>query len=625
MITVGMPCYEDFHGCYFTLQSLYLHHAGRFDEVVVVDSAPGTSNHSRDVKATCAKLGAKYVHAPGLGTAAAKNRVFEEASEPFVLCMDCHVLLVPGFFDALYPFVKPQYEGHLIQGPLHWEGNTGVAATHYSDVWSGEMWGQWACAWEHHDGRMFAWRDGKDGPSFYWLPDYAPLDPARDLPEVGRVAGQPLHTALENAGYKRCTPKTAPFEIPAMGMGVFGCWKAKWPGFPAQFRGFGAEEHVIHERIRRAGGRNWCVPGMGWVHRFGRPDGVPYPLSVYDKVYNYVTAFREFGWDLAPIREHFAGRLTPEQWARLEAGEYPTPEPTSLPAVQADMPKFVKAAGGCGKGVGLTLEEWYERAASEPSDINEHVPTLRELAEGCDTVVEFGTRAGVSTVGLLMGRPKHLVSVDRKATSEVARLSAACPEGTRFEFVTGDSREVRGLPEKIDLLFIDTVHTAEHVWAELQNAGLGADRIAFHDTEIYGENGEGGKPGLLPAIRRWVKEHPEYAVVRSDRNNHGFMVLSRRPEDQKRLPPAWKQGWNFAKAMAKDVAGGMARVPLEVAESRLEVCQLCPSRTSTRCAECGCFLDVRPDGGPGKAFLASEECPLKKWGKHEPSPAPARG
>jgi hypothetical protein len=45
----------------------------------------------------------------------------------------------------------------------------------------------------------------------------------------------------------------------------------------------------------------------------------------------------------------------------------------------------------------------------------------------------------------------------------------------------------------------------------------------------------------------------------------------------------------------------------EVFQSRIDICNECPHLNSVRqCRECGCFVD-------GKARLALQECPIKKW------------
>ena len=52
----------------------------------------------------------------------------------------------------------------------------------------------------------------------------------------------------------------------------------------------------------------------------------------------------------------------------------------------------------------------------------------------------------------------------------------------------------------------------------------GGRRISLHDTQIFGEQGEDGGPGLLPALRRFLREHPEWSVVYHTQANHGLTV-----------------------------------------------------------------------------------------------------
>src|ERR1700719_4717767 len=51
----------------------------------------------------------------------------------------------------------------------------------------------------------------------------------------------------------------------------------------------------------------------------------------------------------------------------------------------------------------LELQRKYEISCSQPSDINEHIYTLRCLARECSSVVEIGTKSMVSTWGILQG------------------------------------------------------------------------------------------------------------------------------------------------------------------------------------------------------------------------------
>src|SRR5262245_50434613 len=99
-LTIGMACFDDFDGVYFSVTSLMIHHGEvmRDCEIVVVDNNP----NSRHGKHVCSWMksevpnGRYYRFESTAGTAQARNEVFARARSGSVLCMDCHVLLVPG-------------------------------------------------------------------------------------------------------------------------------------------------------------------------------------------------------------------------------------------------------------------------------------------------------------------------------------------------------------------------------------------------------------------------------------------------------------------------------------------------------------------------------------------------
>lgn len=261
-LTIGMATYNDFDGVYFTVQALRMYHDLTNTELLVIDNFG--CNHTKAFVEGWAK--GRYVCATDVvGTAAPRDLVFREAAGEAVLCCDSHVLFAPGAIARL----KAYYRAHpacpdLLQGPLIYDDLENIA-THFDPVWRDQMWGIWAT-------------------------DPRGLDPAGE-----------------------------PFEIPMQGLGAFSCRTSMWPGFNPAFRGFGGEEGYIHEKVRQAGGRCLCLPWMRWTHRFGRPAGVPYPLTVEDRLRNYVIGHSELGLDLTPVLEHFAGSLPEERIVSVTA------------------------------------------------------------------------------------------------------------------------------------------------------------------------------------------------------------------------------------------------------------------------------------------------------------------
>jgi hypothetical protein len=172
------------------------------------------------------------------------------------------------------------------------------------------------------------------------------------------------------------------------------------------------------------------------------------------------------------------------------------------------------------------LAQLYSAAATTESDINEHIPLIREYASKVKSVVEFGVRTAVSTVGLVAGvyGKGRVVSYDLEPSTEASALAELVPEC--FEFRIGDSREVD--ISGCDLLFLDTVHTAEHLQQELELHALKTSSyILIHDTHLYGTVGSDGKPGLETAIQQFLEQNPQWAIEMKLENNNGMTVLVR--------------------------------------------------------------------------------------------------
>jgi hypothetical protein len=106
--------------------------------------------------------------------------------------------------------------------------------------------------------------------------------------------------------------KKVPSEIPMTGMGMFACETENWPEISPHFKGFGAEEWYIQEKFRRNGGKCICIPEAKWVHRFARPNGVPFPNNWEDRIRNYYIGwFEVYNNDpmhpmITSIDEHFS-------------------------------------------------------------------------------------------------------------------------------------------------------------------------------------------------------------------------------------------------------------------------------------------------------------------------------
>lgn len=259
-LTIGMATYKDFEGVWSTVQALRMYQDLTDTEIIVVDNY-GCRLTKEYLHNWAGEV--RYVECRGQNsTSIPRDRVFKEAKGEAVVVMDSHILLEPGTVKRIREFYESQGPDnpHLYTGPMLYD-DLKTVSTHFSPVWSGEMWGVWA---------------------------------------TDKRANQ-----------------EQPFEVWGNGLGLFSCRKDAWLGFNPHHRGFGGEEGYIHEKYRKAGHRVFCLPWLKWNHRFGRTQGTPYPLNDNDKYRNYLLGLRELGIPTDEMDNHFRDRILPEVWEKI--------------------------------------------------------------------------------------------------------------------------------------------------------------------------------------------------------------------------------------------------------------------------------------------------------------------
>lgn len=164
------------------------------------------------------------------------------------------------------------------------------------------------------------------------------------------------------------------------------------------------------------------------------------------------------------------------------------------------------------------IQDRYEELCRTPSDISEHLPTLKEYADKCEHVTEFGVRGCVSLHAFLASNAKKVVAYD------IANV--AVPSVEKLTFINANVLKV--CIEPTDLLFIDTLHTYQQLRDELdQFAEMVSRWIIMHDTNIFGTCGEDGGRGLNAAITEFLADNPDWReIYRTDANN-GLTILER--------------------------------------------------------------------------------------------------
>lgn len=209
----------------------------------------------------------------------------------------------------------------------------------------------------------------------------------------------------------------------------------------------------------------------------------------------------------------------------------------------------------------MDLHEKYTKLCYTVSDINEHLPTLKILAEDCKSVFETGVRGCISSWALLYG----LTSSSNRYKGEKKTLFMNDIDTCDIQYLLNYIETMKNthdinvkyewcnnltlnLTENYDLTFIDTWHVYGQLKRELDKfAPITNKYIVMHDTTVDGIHGESirckldyktqslmsGFPedqilkGLKPAINEFLAEHPEWVVKAEYINNNGLTILER--------------------------------------------------------------------------------------------------
>jgi len=518
-LTIGMPMYHDYHGAWFSLQSLRLNENLENVELIVIDNDPtyAGSNLLKPSMISAFKhhtAGTRYIeYTDAVGPANTKNRVFEEASGEIVLCIDSHVLFRHGTIGRLLEWYDANPESmDLINGPLIYDDLNNIS-THFDDSWRGEMWGTWGSAWEAPDGTVFSVRDIGDNT----LECFDLANPEIKLPFKGQFVGHE-QLLINNGCRKLGLLDSDEFEIPGNGCGLISCRKDAWLGFNKNFRGFGGEEMYIHQKFRNAGQKVLCLGFLKWLHRFGRPEGVAFPLRRWDKVRNYVIGHQELGIPLDRVYDHFvkSGLMKEGEWEAMLS------DPIAMTEPQATNKE--------------NILDVFHAVKSIPRDLNQHMDKLNSLCKHATKVTEFSERRESLVAFLSEPNVKKIVSYNTEGDNPEVKKMVDMRKDLEITIEKKRSADVPSIDET-DLLFIDQRHTYADVYRELSTYGPKTSRfIVLHDTVLYGMQGDDGGPGIGAACKDFMKEHREWSVCAHIPAQHGLTVLCKVPSDKPDVP-----------------------------------------------------------------------------------------
>lgn len=153
-------------------------------------------------------------------------------------------------------------------------------------------------------------------------------------------------------------------------------------------------------------------------------------------------------------------------------------------------------------------------------DMHTRMDFLQEKFKGIQTITELGPYQGCSTALWISLQPINVTTIDIGKYLDIETFKKAAEEiNVNFTFVLKSSLEVEITP--CELLFIDTVHTEDHVFKELTlHANKVSKYLAFHDINEK-------RFSTFAGIKKWWDYHPEWKLDYKDTNDCGFLILKK--------------------------------------------------------------------------------------------------
>ena len=199
------------------------------------------------------------------------------------------------------------------------------------------------------------------------------------------------------------------------------------------------------------------------------------------------------------------------------------------------------------------LIQKYNYYCELPSDINEHLPTLYQYAQECESIIELGVRGIISSYALINGLMNNnkqnkkilLNDISPCDINELLSITNNLPVEVNYMWINDLDLDIS---ENVDLTFIDTWHVYGHLKKELDKFSKVTNKyIIMHDTTVdewLGEtircglnaeqqSRETGIPvneinkGLWPAIEEFLDSNKNWKIKERFRNNNGLTILEK--------------------------------------------------------------------------------------------------
>lgn len=634
MISIGMAVVDDFRGPRYTIQSLRMTQDLSDCEILIVDNNPKSpeSEDLKDYVKWVTDVPIRYIPYDKIkGTAAPRNLIFEEAKNPYVLCMDSHVTLWKDSISKLKEFyLKNPYTSDLIQGPMLYD-DLFNPSTHFSDYWEMLMWGKWESSWKCTCGNVLSL---DKCTSDIHVDEHIQ---ERELCPKCNKKGFYFHNVTNKQNLERgfipmnrdmLLEEKEPFEIPAMGLGLFSCRKDSWLKFNPRMTDFGGEEWYIHLKYKQKGNKVLCLPGLLWNHEFRSKSGLKLKgTPIYPRVRNYVLGLHELQIPLDRCYYHFVRQhsFPQDKWDEIVL------EVTGGKIEIKDEP--IKKKGCCGSQTVVHGDppQGFERRERKDNRTAIEKAHARNL-ESHEGLAEFSEELeGYEITGLLeitdIRGPFHVACLKRvpsvhvtcsSSDTDVSMDKRITPLVNTTIYIYKEITSINHGTNTYDFVYINKKLQADDLYnltMSLKDKCKG--KIVFGGTLLRGEMFEEGDPskgpGILPVVRRFIKENKEWKVKKHIRKGEGYIVVSCRAEDKKPLPSLAEGIWNAALSSMRERRLVMLQkgdVPDQVADERLSHCYLCESLRDGICAECRCPVEL-------KVTHKKQFCPLFHWDQYK--------
>ena len=173
------------------------------------------------------------------------------------------------------------------------------------------------------------------------------------------------------------------------------------------------------------------------------------------------------------------------------------------------------------------LQQYYDRvydlqaSAHEPEYMLVH-KEIKERLEGCNSYTELGVNQGATLAIALLQNVKKIRAYDIALTpyNKAKSLFNTHIIEHELDCVVFEADTLAINLDEVDVLYIDTRHTHDHLIKELRLHGHKAKKyIIFHDTFA--------QKGLKQAVQEYVATHDEWSIVTDCEVNVGFMTIQR--------------------------------------------------------------------------------------------------